>query len=178
MKPIIDTHTHTKASDGTFTPAQMVQYAKSQGLEVIAKTDHDTVFGNDEAVVTGNKLGIKVIPGIEIDAIYVDPNTQTKVKGIELLGLGIDSHKMQPFCDTLSQIRISTVQAAVNLYNQYIQSSEFESQNAHMQFPIATPKPISIMTLLDTITIRWILRILHHLFQKQRLCITLWKIKQ
>ena len=66
----IDLHVHTRASDGTLSPANLVQYAKTRGLEAIAVTDHDTVEGLDEAVVEGNATGFEVVPGVEISADY------------------------------------------------------------------------------------------------------------
>ena len=63
---IIDLHTHTTASDGSYTPAELIRYAKEKGLSAIAVTDHDTVAGAAEAVKEGLRLGIRVIPGVEL----------------------------------------------------------------------------------------------------------------
>ena len=46
----IDLHTHTTASDGTDTPAELVRAAAAAGLDVLAITDHDTTAGWDEAL--------------------------------------------------------------------------------------------------------------------------------
>src|SRR6185312_7168462 len=46
----IDLHTHSIASDGTDTPAELVRQAKAAGLDVVALTDHDTAAGWAEAV--------------------------------------------------------------------------------------------------------------------------------
>ena len=46
---MIDLHTHSTASDGTFSPRDLLYYAKEQGLSVLALTDHDTIDGIDEA---------------------------------------------------------------------------------------------------------------------------------
>ena len=56
---IIDLHTHTTASDGSYTPAELIRYAKEKGLSAIAVTDHDTVAGAAEAVKEGLRLGIR-----------------------------------------------------------------------------------------------------------------------
>lgn len=63
-----DLHTHSTASDGQYTPAELVRLAKSAGLEVLALTDHDTTDGLEEAVRTGAELGLRVIRGIELSA--------------------------------------------------------------------------------------------------------------
>lgn len=68
MTHIVDLHTHSTASDGQYTPTQLVRRAKERGLEVLALTDHDTVDGLTEAVRAGEELGVRVIPGIELSA--------------------------------------------------------------------------------------------------------------
>ncbi|HEY0828248.1 MAG TPA: PHP domain-containing protein [Bacilli bacterium] len=65
----VDLHSHTTASDGTGPPARNVQLAKEAGLAGIAITDHDTVAGIDEALREGERLGIVVVPGVEISAV-------------------------------------------------------------------------------------------------------------
>ena len=68
MHHICDLHMHSTASDGQYTPTQLVNMAKGRGLEVIALTDHDTTNGLDEAVHAGQQYGLRVIPGIELSA--------------------------------------------------------------------------------------------------------------
>ncbi len=63
---IVDLHAHTTASDGSYTPTELVRYAKEKGLSAIAITDHDTIAGVEEASIEGRKLGIRVIPGAEL----------------------------------------------------------------------------------------------------------------
>lgn len=46
----VDLHTHSNASDGTCSPAEVVIHAADKGLRAIALTDHDTVSGIDEAI--------------------------------------------------------------------------------------------------------------------------------
>ncbi len=64
----VDLHTHTLASDGTDSPAQLVRKAAAAGLGAVAVTDHDTVGGLDEATEEGARCGIDVIRGCEISA--------------------------------------------------------------------------------------------------------------
>lgn len=63
---MIDLHAHTSASDGTYSPKELVTLAKSEGIEAIAITDHDTIEGVPEALEAGEKIGLEVIPGVEI----------------------------------------------------------------------------------------------------------------
>ena len=85
----VDLHTHSKASDGTYTPAELVSYAASKGLKAVALTDHDTVSGIPEALSEGRRLkdeegiDIEVIPGIEMSSEY-------QGRDIHVVGLFID----------------------------------------------------------------------------------------
>lgn len=66
----IDLHVHSNASDGTLSPRQVAGLAKEAGLSAFALTDHDTVAGVAEAREEGARLGVEVIPGIEISSNY------------------------------------------------------------------------------------------------------------
>jgi len=74
---MIDLHTHTTASDGTFEPSVLVKYAESLGLTAIAITDHDTLDGIKPALRV--ESSVEVVPGTEISIEFVGP----RIKGIE-----------------------------------------------------------------------------------------------
>lgn len=63
----IDLHTHSTASDGLLAPDALVRLAHEQGLDLIALTDHDTTAGIGEAQAEGQRVGVTVIGGIEIN---------------------------------------------------------------------------------------------------------------
>ncbi len=62
----IDLHTHSTASDGTYTPFELVRLARNSGLKAIALTDHDTTGGLESALQAARDLDIEVIPGCEL----------------------------------------------------------------------------------------------------------------
>ncbi len=64
----VDLHAHSTASDGAVSPAELVEAARRANLKAIAITDHDSIAGNDEAVATGQSLGIRVVRGCELSA--------------------------------------------------------------------------------------------------------------
>ena len=68
MAALADLHTHTTASDGQYTPAELVGLAKKRGLDLLAVTDHDTIAGVAEAQQAGSALGLTVIRGVELSA--------------------------------------------------------------------------------------------------------------
>jgi predicted metal-dependent phosphoesterase TrpH len=62
----IDLHTHSRASDGTQTPAELIRAAHAAGLDVVALTDHDTTEGWAEAEKAAEEVAIGLVRGIEI----------------------------------------------------------------------------------------------------------------
>ena len=62
----IDLHTHSRVSDGTDAPAELVRAAKAQGLDVVALTDHDTADGWSDAVEAAQQVGLELVRGMEI----------------------------------------------------------------------------------------------------------------
>jgi hypothetical protein len=61
-----DLHTHSYYSDGQLSPRELVRLAKERGIKNLALTDHNSVKGLQEAINEGKKIGIDVIPGVEI----------------------------------------------------------------------------------------------------------------
>lgn len=80
---MIDLHTHTTASDGRCSPAELVSRAQAAGVTVLSVTDHDTVAGCDAVAAACERAGIAFVPGIEITAV------QSAVD-VHVLGLFID----------------------------------------------------------------------------------------
>ncbi|MCS5724231.1 PHP domain-containing protein [Herbiconiux sp. CPCC 203407] len=62
----IDLHTHSRVSDGTESPAQLVRAAREAGLGTVALTDHDSTAGWSEASAAARENGITLIPGMEL----------------------------------------------------------------------------------------------------------------
>ena len=74
----IDLHTHSRASDGTQSPAGVVSLAARAGLDVVALTDHDSAAGWEEAVAAAATSGIRLVPGMEL-------STKVDGAGVHLL---------------------------------------------------------------------------------------------
>ena len=74
----VDLHTHSNKSDGSYSPAELVDYAVTKGLCAVALTDHDTIDGLEEAVShsealrQANKPSVEVVPGIEFSTKHED----------------------------------------------------------------------------------------------------------
>lgn len=80
---MIDLHLHSKCSDGSLTPTELVERAKLRGVTALALTDHDTCVGNCEAMEAGRRLGLKVIPGVEF-------SVDVSGTAVHMLGYGIE----------------------------------------------------------------------------------------
>ena len=84
-----DLHTHSTASDGTLTPAELARHAARCGVDMLALTDHDTTEGVVDAAREAARQGVGFVPGVEVSVSW---GRQT----IHLLGLGVD-----PACQRL-----------------------------------------------------------------------------
>ena len=82
----VDLHTHSRFSDGSDTPTELVTAAHSIGLSTLALTDHDTQDGISEARSAADGVGLELIPGVEISCewqpgtlhmvvLFLDPGT-------------------------------------------------------------------------------------------------------
>jgi predicted metal-dependent phosphoesterase TrpH len=66
----IDLHIHSTASDGSFTPAEIIDHAQKLNLGAIAITDHDSIDGSREALRTGVPPSLNFLTGVEISAAH------------------------------------------------------------------------------------------------------------
>ncbi|WP_069803315.1 PHP domain-containing protein [Thermogemmatispora onikobensis] len=109
----IDLHTHSTASDGLYTPRDLVQQAREVGVHVLALTDHDSTEGVAEAAEAAAQLGIDFIPGIEI-------NTETPAGEVHILGyfLHYQQEAFQQALRTLRNARQRRGQRMVELLNE------------------------------------------------------------
>ena len=84
---MIDLHTHSRASDGSYSPAELISLGVKNNISVLALTDHDTIAGIEEGGKAAKAAGIGFIPGVELEISMPD-----RVSGeFHLLGLGINS---------------------------------------------------------------------------------------
>lgn len=97
---MIDLHSHTNESDGTYSPTQLVAEAARAGLRVLAITDHDTFAGFDAAGEAASAAGIRLVCGIELS---------TKLHGhsVHLLGYFLEPNGMAEFRDWVVEQQVS-----------------------------------------------------------------------
>ncbi len=68
----IDLHLHSNASDGTFSPSELIRIVATAGIRAAALTDHDTTAGLREAAHAAIQMGIEFVPGVEISTTAGD----------------------------------------------------------------------------------------------------------
>jgi predicted metal-dependent phosphoesterase TrpH len=97
----IDLHCHSKVSDGTLTPTQLVERAATRGVSMLALTDHDDLGGLDEARRVANEKNIIFINGVEISVTW-------RNRTLHIIGLDVDP-KYLPLEQGLAAIRSGRV---------------------------------------------------------------------
>jgi predicted metal-dependent phosphoesterase TrpH len=98
MERYMDLHIHTLHSDGIRSPTEIVEMASEKGLKAIAIADHDSVSGVGEALAAGKRLGIEVVPAVELSIEYKD------FHDVHLLGYFID-YRDREFSSMLQKFR-------------------------------------------------------------------------
>jgi predicted metal-dependent phosphoesterase TrpH len=78
-----DFHLHSTASDGVHTPTWVMEKAAANGVRVLALTDHDSTEGLAEARAAADRLGLRLVPGLEL-------STDLGKADVHLLGFGFD----------------------------------------------------------------------------------------
>ena len=110
---MIDLHSHSTASDGEFSPSELVALAIEKNVNVLALTDHDTFDGIEEGKQAAKNKNITFIPGIEL-------NIQRSRGEFHLLGLGIKepSTSLIKICKELQEGRLSRNQQIIEKMQQ------------------------------------------------------------
>jgi 3',5'-nucleoside bisphosphate phosphatase len=110
----IDLHTHSTASDGIYSPTELLHKAQEVGLRILALTDHDTTDGLEEAMQASKTLDIDLIPGIEI-------NTDIGSGEVHVLGYFLEfwHPEFQSILKILRDARVRRGQRMVELLNEH-----------------------------------------------------------
>ena len=81
----VDLHTHTNESDGSLTPAELIQLATAVGLDGLAITDHDTFDGFEKALPLAQEAGLALLCGIELNTRLLNPDHEEHTRNLHLL---------------------------------------------------------------------------------------------
>jgi predicted metal-dependent phosphoesterase TrpH len=97
---LIDLHTHTDESDGSYSPAELIAEAVSLKLEALGITDHDTLAGYDAAEPLARAAGLDLVCGIEL-------STKLRGRSVHLLGYFLNGPPAAAFRDWLREMQES-----------------------------------------------------------------------
>lgn len=105
---LIDLHAHSTASDGVLSPQQLVRFARDCNISVLAVTDHDTLEGLPVALTEADRVGVHLVPGVEITAHVEDLE-------VHILGHFIDpdDHRLAEFLVSSRNDRIERARRMV-----------------------------------------------------------------
>ena len=97
---MIDLHSHTNESDGSFSPAELIAEAVRAGVDVLGITDHDTFAGYDQALPIARAAGVELICGIEV-------STKLHDRSVHLLGYFLTADGLDGFRDWVLDMQAS-----------------------------------------------------------------------
>jgi 3',5'-nucleoside bisphosphate phosphatase len=97
---MIDLHTHTNASDGSFSPERLVTAAAQMGLEALGITDHDTFAGYERAVPAAAACGLDLVCGIEL-------STKFRGRSVHVLGYFLRGQPSPEFQNWIAALQAS-----------------------------------------------------------------------
>jgi len=107
---MIDLHTHSHFSDGTFSPTELVNLAKSLKMKALAITDHDTILGLNEGIKAAKNKNVNFIPGIELSVLHTPGE-------LHILGLGLKNWENAPILRKINNSRKSRNIKIIELMN-------------------------------------------------------------
>lgn len=170
MALAFDLQAHSTCSDGTLSPAEVVDRAARAGVRLLALSDHDTVAGVSEAIAAGEGAGVRVVPAVEISSID-DPSAESATgagrlhgpsttstsasvstsapapasasrpaRELHILGYGID-HTGPPLSDRLAEFLADREQRTLRMRDA-LREVGFELDEAEIEQRIAEGKPI------------------------------------
>ncbi len=105
-----DFHLHSTASDGVHSPTWVIEAAAARGVRVLSLTDHDSTEGLAEARRAADRLGLRLIPGVEL-------STDHGKADVHLLGFGVDvrSARLQGFLQEMREGRLGRTERIVEI---------------------------------------------------------------
>jgi len=137
MAPRFDLQAHSTHSDGVLSAEEVVTRAADAGVELLALSDHDTISGVAEAVETGKRVGVEVVPAVEISA--VDDGAAT-ARELHILGYRID-YTGPPMTARLEEFLADREKRTLRMRDA-LREVGFDLDEAEIEQRIAEGKPI------------------------------------
>jgi 3',5'-nucleoside bisphosphate phosphatase len=147
MRPLrFDLQSHSTHSDGALPATAVVERAAAAGVELLALSDHDTVSGVSEALLAGERAGVRVIPATEISAVDEDSFTPRE---LHILGYLID-HTDPAFEHTLAEFLADREQRTLRMAAG-LREAGFDLDEQQLSTRIAAGRPIGRPHLAEAV---------------------------
>lgn len=98
---LIELQSHSTVSDGQLLPAQVVEEAAKAGVTTLALTDHDAIAGVAEAVEAAERVGIELVPAIEMSCVH------EYAEDLHICGYWVDLGKIAGACERAQHERVT-----------------------------------------------------------------------
>jgi predicted metal-dependent phosphoesterase TrpH len=98
---LIELQSHSTISDGQLAPAQVVEKAAEAGVTTLALTDHDAIAGVPRAEEAAERLGIELVPAVEMSCVH------EYAEDLHICGYWVDLGKIGPACERAQHERVS-----------------------------------------------------------------------
>jgi len=98
---LIELQSHSTVSDGQLAPARVVEEAAKAGVTTLALSDHDAIAGVPEAVEAAERLGVELVPAIEMSCVH------EYAEDLHVCGYWIDLGKIAPACERAQKERVN-----------------------------------------------------------------------
>lgn len=130
MRPIIDLHMHTTASDGTQTPSELLVAIQEKNISLFSITDHDSVSNIDEMILLSGKANVPFIPGVEVSASYKGQEFHLLVYGIRT-----DDTELSKVLSTNQHIRESHNRKVIEYVSKFTPEVNLSDYDAYERNP-------------------------------------------
>lgn len=137
MAPRFDLQSHSTHSDGALPAAEVVQRAADAGVQLLALSDHDTVSGVSEAIAEGERVGVRVVPAVEISAVDAGSSVPRE---LHILGYRID-HTGPVITERLAAFLADREKRTLRMRDA-LREVGFDLDEAEIDARIAAGKPI------------------------------------
>jgi hypothetical protein len=151
VPPRFDLQSHSTHSDGALPAAEVVERAARAGVQLLALSDHDTVSGVSEAIAAGERLGVRVVPAVEISAVDDGAGaTGTQpARELHILGYNID-HTAPVLAARLAEFLADREQRTLRMAAA-LRELGFELDEAQLDARVAAGQPIGRPHLAEAV---------------------------
>jgi predicted metal-dependent phosphoesterase TrpH len=110
---LIELQAHSTVSDGQLSPAEVVAQAWEAGVTTLALTDHDAIAGVAEAAEAAEKLGVELVPAVEMSCVH------EYAEDLHICGYWVDLATITPTCERAQRERISRAEEIIGRLNKW-----------------------------------------------------------